>query len=101
MFEEVYDKGRCVGSGRSEWFFSDRPDELAAAQRICQGCPVRLACLELALAENVEWGVWGGIVFWDGHAFYRKRGRGRPSRQDREMPLEADRDALWAEVRSA
>lgn len=90
MLEEVYEQGRCAGSGDHDLFFSERPEELAAAQGICQGCRVRLRCLEAALAAKVEWGVWGGIIFWDGHPYYRRRGRGRPSRRDRELPLQAD-----------
>lgn len=101
MFEEVYQKGRCVDSGKNHWFFSDRPEELAAAQRLCAECPVRLRCLELALHRKEEWGVWGGVVFWEGRPYHRKRGRGRPARADLGLPLEADRDELWEAIRSA
>ena len=98
---QILQQGNCVGSGQHELFFSERPDELAAAQRICSGCRVRRPCLELALAENLDWGVWGGVIFWDGQAFHRKRGRGRPRRSESELPLEASRQDLIELVRSA
>jgi WhiB family redox-sensing transcriptional regulator len=30
------------------------------ARRICKGCPVAERCLEYALAERIDHGVWGG-----------------------------------------
>ncbi len=90
-----------MGSGKDDLFFSDLPEELAAAQRLCGECSVRLLCLELALHRQEEWGVWGGVIFWDGRPYHRKRGRGRPGRGDQSLPLEADPEQLWATVRSA
>ncbi len=31
------------------------------AIRICQGCPVRLDCLEFALEAKIRFGIWGGV----------------------------------------
>jgi WhiB family redox-sensing transcriptional regulator len=91
---ELQENGRCKEEGSHELFFSDRPSELAQAQHICARCPVRDACLQLALRENLEWGVWGGVIFWDGQPFHRRRGRGRPRHADAHLPVEADRGAL-------
>jgi WhiB family transcriptional regulator, redox-sensing transcriptional regulator len=99
--DQIYDRGRCVDSGKNHLFFSERPDELAAAQALCMECEVRLACLELALDEGQEWGVWGGVIFIDGRSFYRKRARGRPRRNDQNLPLEASLDDLRELVKSA
>lgn len=99
--EAIYERGRCVDSGRHELFFSEHPTDLAAAQAICRECDVRVACLELALEQALEWGVWGGVIFWDGQAFHRKRGRGRPRRSEAHLPVEASRDELHELVRSA
>jgi len=32
----------------------------AAARRLCAGCLVRAECLDFALANQIEFGVWGG-----------------------------------------
>lgn len=32
------------------------------AVRICNGCPVRIECLEFALEANIKFGVWGGLT---------------------------------------
>ncbi len=89
MSADIYQNGICSRSGRHDLFFSDRPEELALAQAMCARCPVQRECLRLALDQEMEWGVWGGVIFWDGQPLYRKRARGRPSRADRELPLRA------------
>lgn len=98
---EIQRKGRCRSEGSHDLFFSDRPVELARAQEICASCEVRVRCLEFALNDDVEWGVWGGVIFWDGQPFHRRRGRGRPSHADANLPLEADRSELLELVASA
>jgi WhiB family redox-sensing transcriptional regulator len=95
---EIYRRGTCVASGKHELFFSEDPAELALAQSLCAECPVRIHCLQAALEEGIEWGVWGGVIFWEGQPYYRRRGRGRPRRGERDLPLEADVGELWALV---
>ena len=34
--------------------------QIADAKAVCQGCPVRLVCLQYALANHHDDGVWGG-----------------------------------------
>lgn len=99
--QSLYEAGLCVGSSSADLFFSDRVDELSEAQAICRECPVQLECLRAALEEHVEWGVWGGVIFWDGQPFYRRRGRGRPRKDDVGLPLEADISDLWNLVQPA
>lgn len=98
---ELQQEGRCTEEGSHELFFSDRPSDLAEAQEICARCTVRVRCLEIALRDNLEWGVWGGVIFWDGQPFHRRRGRGRPRLADAHLPLEADRGELLELVASA
>lgn len=98
---QVLSKGRCVGSDRHDLFFSERPEELAAAQAMCSECSVRVACLEMALSEGCDWGVWGGVIFSDGQVYHRKRGRGRPRHGESHLPVQASRDELIELVRSA
>ncbi len=44
----------------AETFFPRDGVGVIAAQRICASCPVSRACLEYALANHVDHGVWGG-----------------------------------------
>jgi len=37
-------------------------DQIDAAKRVCDQCPVTAECLEFALATNQEAGVWGGLT---------------------------------------
>lgn len=96
---DIYRQGRCVESGRHELFFSAEPAELSAAQRLCEECVVRVSCLAEALENAYEWGVWGGVIFWDGQAFYRRRGRGRPRHGEAHLPVEASHADLQELVR--
>ena len=59
-------------------FFSEQLDDIATAKAFCQGCPVRLSCLQGALARREPWGVWGGELFLQGKILAQKRKRGRP-----------------------
>lgn len=99
--EIMYERGACVDLGVADLFFSEDVNDLAEAQKICGECAVRIACLESALEEDAEWGVWGGVIFWDGVPFYRRRGRGRPRKDEPAVPLQADRNDLWRLVKSA
>lgn len=93
-------RGVCYGSGDTSSFFTNESEAVRVAQLICGTCPVdaRAACLEYALSTNMEYGVWGGILFWDGQAFYRKRPPGRPRADEASLPVEASKEDLWALV---
>ena len=101
QLKTLHDHGRCRQEGLHELFFSERPSDLAEAQMICEECPVKVQCLDLAISEGQEWGVWGGVIFWDGQPFHRRRGRGRPRHNDSTLPVEADLQELRELVRSA
>ena len=51
--------GLCRELPPSTFFPSDGVG-VDQARRICNTCPVREPCLEYALAERVDHGVWGG-----------------------------------------
>lgn len=57
-------------------FFPSDGVGVKAAQQVCASCPVRAACLEYALANDIEHGVWGG-------ASERERRRIRSARRSR------------------
>ncbi|MEM7244103.1 MAG: WhiB family transcriptional regulator [Acidobacteriota bacterium] len=61
-------------------FFSRNQAELEIAQSICGSCPARRQCLQSALEDRVDEGVWGGQIFQAGKIVAKRRPRGRPRR---------------------
>jgi WhiB family transcriptional regulator, redox-sensing transcriptional regulator len=59
MDTEWMAEGKCKEMAPSVFFPSDGLGVLAA-QRICAECPVAAACLEYALDNRIDHGVWGG-----------------------------------------
>ena len=51
--------GNCAHEPPSTFFPSDG-NGVVAARAICEECPVKAACLEHALVNRIEHGVWGG-----------------------------------------
>ncbi|WP_149204331.1 WhiB family transcriptional regulator [Actinotalea subterranea] len=66
----------------SELWFAERSADVELAKSLCQQCPIREGCLAGALAREEPWGVWGGEVFVGGVVVARKRGRGRPRKDE-------------------
>lgn len=52
-------EGNCRNHPPEVFFPSDGVGVLIA-QRICETCPVKAECLEHALEERIDHGVWGG-----------------------------------------
>ncbi len=44
----------------SEMFFPEKGGSSNQAKGVCQRCPVRAECLEYALENNEQFGIWGG-----------------------------------------
>ena len=72
----------CQVADDTDLWFAERTADVERAKALCQACPVREACLAGAVERAEPWGVWGGEVFVDGVVVARKRGRGRPRKQD-------------------
>lgn len=64
-------------------WFAETTEQVEAAKSLCGPCPLREACLREALERAEPWGVWGGEFVLDGVVVARKRGRGRP-RKDQQ-----------------
>ena len=81
-----------------ELFFAEAPSDVEAAKALCQGCRIRVACLEGALERREPWGVWGGELLLRGTIVPRKRPRGRPRKTDaaRDAELAAEVEARLA-----
>lgn len=52
-------RGSCVEMAPSAFFPSDGAG-VETARKICATCPVREQCLEHALVNRIDHGVWGG-----------------------------------------
>ena len=62
------DEARCRGDVAAYFYppnhFERKPEKdrrESVARAVCAGCPVRLACLEYALAVRERHGIWGGL----------------------------------------
>jgi WhiB family redox-sensing transcriptional regulator len=54
-------------------FFPSDGIGVQVAQRICAECPVKVDCLEYALSEGVDHGVWGGTSERERRRIQRRR----------------------------
>ena len=59
MGTEWMAEGNCSTESPSVFFPSDGVG-VEVARRICATCPVKLQCLEYALTNGIDHGVWGG-----------------------------------------
>lgn len=65
----------CGGAPVDIWF-PDDPHQATEAKTACAACPVRNECLDYALDNRIQHGIWGGLT----HEERRKLSRGRPRR---------------------
>jgi WhiB family redox-sensing transcriptional regulator len=63
---------RCRGINPAEFFPSDGTG-VETAQRVCAACPVTSECLEYALVNRIEHGVWGGASERERRRILRRR----------------------------
>lgn len=63
----------CAGVG-TELFFADASGQFSAeALAVCNTCPVRVECLDWALANGDDEGVWGGMTASQRRRLRRRR----------------------------
>lgn len=43
-------------------FFSESPKRIALAKAMCAECPITNKCLQFALDEEIEFGIFGGTT---------------------------------------
>ena len=63
---------RRRGVSPGEFFPSDGTGG-ETAQRVCSECPVRAECLEYALVNRIDHGVWGGASERERRRILRRR----------------------------
>lgn len=52
-------RGNCAGKS-PDFFFPSDGVGVEAARKVCETCPVKDICLEFALTNRIDHGVWGG-----------------------------------------
>lgn len=72
--EDWTDLARCRGMD-PDVFFGRNLTEARTAIRTCDRCEVRQQCLDYAVAQQIEIGVWGGLTERQRRAYVRNRNR--------------------------
>ena len=68
--------GNCAEQPPSLFFPSDGVG-VDVARRVCADCPVRTECLEYALTNRIDHGVWGGTSERERRRILKARARER------------------------
>ena len=69
-------RGLCTAIPPSTFFPSDGAG-VEAARKICADCPVRAECLEHALVNRIDHGVWGGCSERERRRILKRRRTGQ------------------------
>jgi WhiB family redox-sensing transcriptional regulator len=64
--------------------------QITEAKAVCATCPVRVPCLDFALATNQEYGIWGGT------SEEERREMRRAARAARRSAAESPRPRVWS-----
>ena len=65
-------RANCMGVD-PDLFFPERGASTREAKEVCRGCVVREDCLEYALANHIDHGVWGGCSERERRRILRRR----------------------------
>jgi WhiB family transcriptional regulator, redox-sensing transcriptional regulator len=64
----------CTQVPGDMWFPDNGVDQnVAEVKAMCRNCPVRLQCLEYALANHEHFGIWGGLTVKERRDLRRQR----------------------------
>ena len=72
-------KAACYSAGgETDLFFpvgttGPAVEQIANAKAVCRNCIAQLACLDYALQNNEQYGIWGGATEDERRAILRKR----------------------------
>lgn len=72
VFEDWQEQANCKGENPDVMFPQDAPS-FRAAKILCSQCVVRVACLEYALINKIEHGIWGGASERERRRMIRRR----------------------------
>jgi WhiB family redox-sensing transcriptional regulator len=66
------DQAACRGADL-DLFFPSRGESAEPVRQVCAGCPVRQPCLDYALTNQIQHGIWGGLAERERRAFGTSR----------------------------
>lgn len=72
-------KAACYSAGgETDLFFpvgttGPAVEQIASAKAVCQSCVSKLACLDYALQNNEQYGIWGGATEGERRAILKKK----------------------------
>ncbi len=72
MLSQWYLQAACRGQGPQEFVRGPKAD-YGDIRELCESCPVRLECLEFALADDSITGLWGGTSDTERKMIRRRR----------------------------
>jgi WhiB family redox-sensing transcriptional regulator len=72
MLSEWHHKAACRGHGPADFVRGPKSD-YGVIRELCETCPVRLECLEVALADESLTGLWGGTTDTERRMIRRRR----------------------------
>ncbi len=70
-------QGNCADKPPSLFFPSDGVG-VEVAKRVCSDCPMQAQCLDYALDNRIDHGVWGGTSERERRRILKARGARRP-----------------------
>lgn len=77
MSAEFFARAACKDQPSSLWFPENgeehRAGDYRAGKQVCEGCDVRAECLEYALTNRMEYGLWGGLIPKERQLLRRRR----------------------------
>lgn len=69
-------------------FFPEPGDSILYPKTVCEGCPVKLTCLEVAMADPKTGGIWGGTSEKERRSLRRKRRAQKPEPDEAYPPTQ-------------
>lgn len=66
-------EGALCAETDPEAFFPEKGESSHEGKRICESCPLQQACLQYALENNEEFGIWGGLSSTERKRIRRER----------------------------
>ena len=73
---EWMERAQCKRQG-TKFFFPDTGGLKTSHHQFCDPCPVRVECLDYAIDNQVNYGVWGGLTISEIRFLQYKKQSGR------------------------